>query len=200
MARRVIIVGPAHPLRGGGMSTFNERLALAFQEAGDEVEIVSFSLQYPSFLFPGKSQFTNEPAPEGLTALSRLSTPLTQLVGSKQATTFAGKSPTWLFSGSGCLLWDQPWARLPASSAGTGIAAYWPLPTTSYRTRSGQGDVPLTKYFLSACHGFLTMSRAVQQDLSALSSLLSLTYTCRTPSTTTLARQNPKLRPVPPWA
>ena len=65
-ARRVIIVGPAYPLRGGGMATFNERLAYAFQEAGDEVEIVTFSLQYPSFLFPGKSQYSDEPAPPGL--------------------------------------------------------------------------------------------------------------------------------------
>jgi glycosyltransferase involved in cell wall biosynthesis len=30
------------------------------------VTIYSFSLQYPSFLFPGKTQFTDEPAPKGL--------------------------------------------------------------------------------------------------------------------------------------
>ncbi|MBE9485097.1 MAG: glycosyl transferase family 1, partial [Bacteroidetes bacterium] len=64
--KKIVIVGPAHPLRGGGMSTFNERLAKAFADRGDDVEIFSFSLQYPSILFPGKSQFTDEPAPEGI--------------------------------------------------------------------------------------------------------------------------------------
>src|SRR5688572_21701876 len=64
---KIAIIGPAHPLRGGGISTFNERLAEMLQQQGHQVVIYSFSLQYPSFLFPGKSQFTEEPAPEGLT-------------------------------------------------------------------------------------------------------------------------------------
>ena len=62
----VIIIGPAHPLRGGGITTFNERLARQFQDEGHRASIYSFSLQYPGFLFPGKSQFTDEPAPAGL--------------------------------------------------------------------------------------------------------------------------------------
>ena len=62
----IVILGPAHPLRGGGMTTFNERLALALQDAGHSVTIYSFSLQYPGFLFPGSSQFTDEPPPKGI--------------------------------------------------------------------------------------------------------------------------------------
>jgi glycosyltransferase involved in cell wall biosynthesis len=62
----IAIIGPAHPLRGGGISTFNERMAEVLQQQGHTVTIYSFSLQYPSFLFPGKSQFTDEPAPRGL--------------------------------------------------------------------------------------------------------------------------------------
>ena len=64
--KKVIIIGPAYPLRGGGMSTFNERLANAFIEAGHQVCIYTFSLQYPSFLFPGNSQYSTEEAPKGL--------------------------------------------------------------------------------------------------------------------------------------
>lgn len=64
--KKVIIIGPAYPLRGGGMSTFNERLANAFIEAGHQVCIYTFSLQYPSFLFPGSSQYSTEEAPKGL--------------------------------------------------------------------------------------------------------------------------------------
>ena len=62
---KVVILGTAWPYRGG-LSAFNERLAREYQSHGHEVEIVTFTLQYPSFLFPGKTQYSVEPAPEGL--------------------------------------------------------------------------------------------------------------------------------------
>ena len=62
---KIAIVGSAHPLRGG-LAAFNERLAEELIRQEHEVTNYSFSLQYPSFLFPGKTQFTDEPAPVGL--------------------------------------------------------------------------------------------------------------------------------------
>ncbi len=67
----IIIVGTAYPYRGG-LAAFNERLALQFQAEGHQVEMYTFTLQYPSFLFPGKTQFTDGPAPEGLTIRRRI--------------------------------------------------------------------------------------------------------------------------------
>lgn len=67
---KIVIVGTAHPYRGG-LAAYNERLAHEFVNQGHEVEVVSFSLQYPSFLFPGKTQFSDEKAPSGL-KISRL--------------------------------------------------------------------------------------------------------------------------------
>ena len=63
---KVIILGTAWPYRGG-LATFNERLARQFVSEGHEVELYTFTLQYPSFLFPGKTQYTNDPAPADLT-------------------------------------------------------------------------------------------------------------------------------------
>jgi glycosyltransferase involved in cell wall biosynthesis len=63
---KIIILGSAYPLRGGGLATFNERLARAFQQAGDDVTIYTFSLQYPGFLFPGKTQYSTESPPTDL--------------------------------------------------------------------------------------------------------------------------------------
>lgn len=63
---KIIILGTAWPYRGG-LATFNERLARQFVSEGHEVELYTFTLQYPSFLFPGKTQYTNEPAPADLT-------------------------------------------------------------------------------------------------------------------------------------
>jgi len=63
---KVIIIGPAHPLRGG-LATFNQRLAKEFIDEGNDCPIYSFSLQYPAFIFPGTTQYTDEPAPGNLT-------------------------------------------------------------------------------------------------------------------------------------
>lgn len=68
---KVIILGTAWPYRGG-LSAFNERLAREYQNAGHEVEIVTFTLQYPSFLFPGKTQYSEEPAPKDLKIIRKL--------------------------------------------------------------------------------------------------------------------------------
>ena len=62
----IVIIGPAYPLRGGGMSTFNERLANQFLQENHPTTIFTFSLQYPNFLFPGTSQYSTEAAPKGL--------------------------------------------------------------------------------------------------------------------------------------
>ena len=60
-----MIIGSAHPLRGG-LATYNERLAKEYIDQGHDVTIYTFSLQYPGFLFPGKTQYSSEPAPAGI--------------------------------------------------------------------------------------------------------------------------------------
>jgi len=59
----IVIIGPAHPYRGGIADT-NESLAQALIEQGQDVEIFSFSRLYPSRLFPGKTQFSSKEKPE----------------------------------------------------------------------------------------------------------------------------------------
>lgn len=61
----IVIVGTAYPFRGG-LATFNQRLAQQFQAEGHHVEIITFTTQYPSFLFPGKTQYSTEAAPADL--------------------------------------------------------------------------------------------------------------------------------------
>lgn len=68
---KIIILGSAYPLRGG-LATYNERLAKAFQDEGHDVTIYNFSLQYPSILFPGKSQYSTEGAPNDLKIITKV--------------------------------------------------------------------------------------------------------------------------------
>ena len=63
---RVGVVGTTWPYRGG-LAAYNERLARQFAAEGNEVNIFTFTLQYPDFLFPGKTQYSDAPKPEDLT-------------------------------------------------------------------------------------------------------------------------------------
>jgi glycosyltransferase involved in cell wall biosynthesis len=65
LAQKICILGTAYPYRGG-LAVYNERLANAFQDEGSSIKIETFTLQYPGFLFPGKTQFADWEAPKNL--------------------------------------------------------------------------------------------------------------------------------------
>ena len=163
MSKKVVIIGPAYPLRGG-LATYNERLARAFKEAGDEAEIVTFSLQYPDFLFPGQTQFSSDPAPQDLKikALINSVNPLSWL---KTGAYLKKQKPDlvifrfWLpFMGPAL----GTIARIISGNKHTRILA---ITDNVIPHEKRPGDWVFTKYFLSACHGFITMSRSVLEDL-----------------------------------
>ena len=62
---KITFLGPAHPYRGG-IAEFSNRLAMQFDGEGHDVDILTFKLQYPRFLFPGKTQFTDSPPPKDI--------------------------------------------------------------------------------------------------------------------------------------
>ena len=163
---RVVIIGPAYPLRGG-LATYNERLARAFREAGDEVRIVTFSLQYPNFLFPGQTQFSTEPGPSDLSIEVSLNSvsPLSWLALGRR---LRRERPDvvifrfWLpFMGPAL----GTVARLVRGNGHTRVVA---ITDNVIPHEKRPGDGPLTRYFLSACDGFVTMSRSVLDDLHRL--------------------------------
>ncbi len=160
---KLVIIGPAHPLRGG-LATFNQRLAKAFNDEGHSCSIYSFSLQYPSFLFPGKTQFTEEPAPANLDIY----------------TVINSVNPfNWIRIGN----------RLKKEKPDIIIVRFWlpfmgpALGTILRRVRKNRhtriiciadnviphekrfGDRPFTRYFLKSCDAFITMSEKVMTDL-----------------------------------
>lgn len=63
MPLKIKLLGTAFPFRGG-LASFNERLIEEFIQEGDEASIETFKLQYPNFLFPGKTQYSTSPRPE----------------------------------------------------------------------------------------------------------------------------------------
>ena len=163
---RVVIIGPAYPLRGG-LATYNERLARAFQEEGDEVRIVTFSLQYPDFLFPGQTQFSAELGPVNLEIEVSLNS-VNPFSWFKVGRKLRAERPDlvifrfWLpFMGPAL----GTVARLVRGNGHTRVVA---ITDNVIPHEKRPGDGPLTRYFLSACDGFITMSRSVLSDLQRL--------------------------------
>lgn len=160
----IAIIGSAHPLRGGGIATFNERLAEVLQQQGHQVTIYSFSLQYPSFLFPGKSQFTDEPAPKGLVIKSIINSinPLNWIsVGNKikQAKPDLVIVRYWLPFMAPCL---GTILRIVRKNKHSRILC---IADNVIPHEKKPGDVAFTRYFLKPVDVFVTMSRDVLQDL-----------------------------------
>ena len=70
--KKVIIISPAYPLRGG-IAESTELLYREYIKKGFSCKIISYKLQYPNFFFPGKSQVINlNKKKEGLNILSKL--------------------------------------------------------------------------------------------------------------------------------
>jgi glycosyltransferase involved in cell wall biosynthesis len=160
---KIVIIGTAHPLRGG-LAAYNERLAYAFQEAGEEVEIYSFSLQYPGFLFPGKTQYTDEPAPKDLKIRTRINSvnPFNWLSVGNEISKLKPDIVIvkfWLpFMGPcfGTIL-----RRIKKNKHSRVVSIIDNIIPHEKRF----GDRPFAKYFVKPVDAFVVMSRSVEEDM-----------------------------------
>ncbi len=162
--RKIIIIGSAYPLRGGGISTFNERLAQAYQELGHEVIIYTFSLQYPAIFFPGTSQYSNEDPPEGLNIKVRINS-INPFTWWKTGREIRNLNPD--------LVVVRFWIPFMGPSLGTicrvirraGIKVVSIVDNIIPHERKIL-DRTLAKYFVKSVGYFVTMSKSVMTDLT----------------------------------
>lgn len=162
--KKIVILGPAHPLRGGGITTFNHRLAKEFIASGHHCSIYSFSLQYPSFLFPGKTQYSDEPAPQGLTIFPVVNSinPFNWLKVGKR-----------LHKEKPDIIVVRFWLPFMGPALGTILRKVKKNKHTKIVCIADNviphekrpGDKPFTRYFLKPCDAFITMSEKVMKDL-----------------------------------
>ncbi|MCF8235228.1 MAG: glycosyltransferase [Bacteroidales bacterium] len=164
MPKKVLIIGPAHPLRGG-LANYNERLAKEYQKKGNQVHIETFSLQYPSLLFPGKSQYSNEPAPDDLSINASINSinPL-----------------NWISTGNRLaeekydLVISKYWLPFMAPCLGTilrrikknGHSKVISILDNIVPHEKRPGDKALSNYFVKSVDGFVAMSESVLDDLN----------------------------------
>ena len=161
--KKIVILGPAHPLRGG-LASYNERLAREFIAHGHDVFVYTFSLQYPSFLFPGTSQYSGEPPPSGLNISIAVNSvnPLNWLrVGRKLKMMRPDIIVVryWLPFMGPCL---GTILRQVKKNKHTRIIC---IADNIIPHEKRPGDHAFTGYFLKPVDAFITMSKKVLQDL-----------------------------------
>ena len=164
---KITILGPAHPYRGG-LASIMEIMARTFQRRGDEVDIKTFTLQYPSLLFPGESQTVATPPAADLRICRCVNT----------------MNP---------LNWVRVGRRIRRERPDFVLMKYWtpfmaPCFGTIARIARGNGhtkvlcqidnvephehhltDKPFNRYYLHSVDGFVYMSEQVHSELRAYS-------------------------------
>lgn len=162
-AQKIIIVGPAHPLRGG-IATFNERLAQALQDDGHEVIIYTFSLQYPKILFPGKSQYTDDPAPEGLDIRVKVNSinPFNWL---KVGAEIRDLKPDLVIMRFWIPFIGPSMGRIAKRIRSNGHSKVLVISDNIIPHEKRPGDRLLTNYMVRRVDGFIAMSRSVLKEL-----------------------------------
>lgn len=159
----VVFLGPAHPYRGG-IASFTNRLAHEFNQQGWQSLVYTFSLQYPSFLFPGKTQFATEKESYGLEIHQAVNSinPLNWL---KVGNELKQLSPD--------LIIVRYWLPFMAPAFGTILRRA----KSNHKTKivciadniipheKRLGDGILTNYFQGSVDGFIAMSDQVKRDI-----------------------------------
>ena len=171
---KIFIIGPAYPLRGG-LATFDELFCKAFNEQGHDCEIISYSLQYPNFLFPGSTQFdTSGNVPKNI-KIHTLINSVNPLSWIKTARFIKKQKPDFIVFRFWIPFMGPALGSIARMVRKSGVKV---LAITDnvipHETRPG--DVAFAKYFINACDGFVTMSKAVMKDLEKFTSTVHKKY------------------------
>ena len=158
-----IIIGPAYPLRGG-ISESNQSLHNYFKKSTDNSLIISYSLQYPRFLFPGKKQVVDGPFKKSNTILNLINT-LNPFSWIKTVKLIIKEQPHYVI-----VRYWHPYFAICLSFIISKIRRN-SIPIIAWIDNVNPHEsVPfqrfLTACFLKFCDAFMVMSNAVKDDLT----------------------------------
>lgn len=168
MPLKIKLLGTAYPFRGG-LASFNERLIEEFINEQEDASIETFKLQYPNFLFPGKTQYSSSPKPSNI--------PIDVTVNSVNPFNWI-KIGRKIKKEEPDILIIKFWLPFMAPCFGT-IAR---IAKKNKKTRvisildnvvpheKRPGDKLLAKYFVNSVDAFVGMSKSVLEDLNQFDS------------------------------
>lgn len=160
---KIFVIGPAYPLRGG-LATFDELFCRSLCKDGHDAQIISYSLQYPNFLFPGSTQYDQSGiAPEGI-KIHTLINSVNPFNWFKTARFIKKERPDFVVVRYWIPFMGPALGTICKSISKAGVKVI-AITDNVIPHEKRAGDTAFTKYFIKRCHGFVTMSKAVLADL-----------------------------------
>ena len=163
---KIIIIGPAHPYRGG-IAAFTDRLAAEFVAEDADVELYTFTLQYPSFLFPGKTQYSDAPAPENIKIYRKINSinPITWI---KTAKEIKAKNPDIVIFAYWMSFFAPCYAKMAEIiSKNKSIRCIGLVHNMKPHEKSAI-DKLFSPCFVRKMHSFVALSKSVLEDIDKL--------------------------------
>ncbi|MDR1666650.1 MAG: glycosyltransferase family 4 protein [Bacteroidales bacterium] len=159
---KIVVIGPAYPYRG--LALVNEMLARSLAAKGHQVHMITFTMQYPRWLFPGKTQYSDSPPPDDL-RITRMIHSINPFNWWKTGRKIREMHPDMVIV--------RYWTPMLAPCFGTICRIVGKNRHTAIISNldnvipheSHFYDALFTRYFLSAVDGFLYMSNKVKEDL-----------------------------------
>ena len=159
---KIAFLSTFYPYRGG-IAQYNAALYRALEQ-NHQVRAFNFSLQFPSFLFPGSTQFVGQadhadpvPSQRVLNSIN----PLTYINTSRQILLFKpdllllGYFTPFLAPAHGTVAWLLRRKKIPAVAIVNNVLPHERLPL----------DKQLIRFFMGQLSGAVVMGQAVQQEL-----------------------------------
>ena len=163
---KIIIIGPASPLRGG-IADLNEAFAESLVKNNFEVEIISFSLQYPKFLFPGKTQYREKTYPINHYKISSIINSINPFSWIKTAKYIIAQKPSKVFIRFWMPFFGPCLGYIAKKIMQKNIPVY-SIVDNAIPHEIRYGDRVLTNYFLNKCVKHFSLSGKVKFDILSL--------------------------------
>ena len=170
---KIILVGPAHPLRGC-IADFNEAFAESLQKDGHHVEIVSFKLQYPNFLFPGKTQYRKQLNKTFNYKISSLISSINPFTWIKTYKYICSTAPDKVFVRFWMPFFGPCLGYIVKKLKQNNLIVYG-IVDNAIPHEKRIGDSYFVKYFLNKCDGHYTLSEKVKNEIKTLNNSLKVT-------------------------
>ena len=163
---KIIIVGPSHPYRGG-IAAFTDRLAAEFVAENVDVELYTFTLQYPSILFPGKTQYSDAPAPNVISIFRRINSinPLTWIKTAKEIRT---KNPDIVIFAYWMSFFASCYAKMAKIIKKNKVSRCIGLVHNMMPHEQSILDRLFSPHFVKRMDAFVALSKSVLADVSRL--------------------------------
>ena len=162
---KITIVSPAYPYRGG-IANFTSMLYRELKKEHD-VNVINFSRQYPSLIFPGKTQIEDGDTTNEI-ATRRIIDTINPLTWFKAGDIIKREKPDWVIFAYWLPFFAPVFGKIASKLKENGTTKTLALCHNILPHEKRMFDVSLTKYFFKKMDSYILLSNAVKEDLLSI--------------------------------